>query len=212
MLTSAQFRMARALMFWTQDELSKLSGVGRGTINAVEKGTQKSQEATIEALKKTFEAHGVEFCPGGGVQKRHFNVTSIEGDGSNHTMLDDIYETLIPTGGEVLIAGLEELQERSGAQYDKLISHLDRLKKIGVTERILIQEGDTNFIAPPEWYRWLSAEFFVQGTFQLYGNKLGMVFWGQPEQVFIVEHPILANSFRGLFNFAWKNAKKVKQK
>ena len=53
-------RAPRALVGWTQRDLSAVSKVSRPTINRLENGGAAMVE-TVQALVKTYEAHGIEF-------------------------------------------------------------------------------------------------------------------------------------------------------
>lgn len=63
MITSGQIRAARALLKWSGKHLAEVSGVGFSTLMRLESadGIPSSHVKTLEALKRTFEAAGVEF-------------------------------------------------------------------------------------------------------------------------------------------------------
>ena len=63
MLSTCQIRAARALLRWSADELAKSSGIGVATIRRIEltEGVPSSNARTLERLKRTLEAAGVEF-------------------------------------------------------------------------------------------------------------------------------------------------------
>jgi ribosome-binding protein aMBF1 (putative translation factor) len=62
-----QLRMARAALDWSADELAAKAGVAISTIRRFESGKGALYE-TVEKLRRTLEAGGVEFIPenGGG--------------------------------------------------------------------------------------------------------------------------------------------------
>ena len=74
MLTSEQIRAARAMLRMEQREVSEAAGVSLPTIKRLEKGQGllKANVSTVEALRRAFEAAGVQFIPenGGGVGVR----------------------------------------------------------------------------------------------------------------------------------------------
>jgi len=63
MLDPAQIRAARALLGWTQDDLSKASGVGTATIQRMEKSNQviSGYVSTLVRLQEAFEKAGILF-------------------------------------------------------------------------------------------------------------------------------------------------------
>jgi len=63
MLDPAQIRAARALLGWTQEDLSKASGVGTATIQRMEKSSQAitGYVSTLVRLQEAFEKAGVLF-------------------------------------------------------------------------------------------------------------------------------------------------------
>lgn len=67
MVTSAQFRAARALLNWTVRDLAERAGVHRNTVTRAETEATGPGYATV-AIRQTLEAAGVEFIPenGGG--------------------------------------------------------------------------------------------------------------------------------------------------
>jgi transcriptional regulator with XRE-family HTH domain len=60
-LQPEQCRAARALLDWDQRELSRRSKVTQATIANFERGKTMPWARTLEDLRKTFEAEGIEF-------------------------------------------------------------------------------------------------------------------------------------------------------
>lgn len=58
--SAGMLRAARALVGWTQRDLSAVSKVSRPTINRLENGGA-GMVATVQTLVKTYEAQGIEF-------------------------------------------------------------------------------------------------------------------------------------------------------
>ena len=63
MITSDQIRAARALLRWSGKELAEKSGIGFSTLMRLEdlQGVPGTQVKTLDAIKKSFEAAGIEF-------------------------------------------------------------------------------------------------------------------------------------------------------
>jgi transcriptional regulator with XRE-family HTH domain len=211
MITPQQIRAARGLLDWTREELASFSEMTPKTLMGIEKGTTSPRQSNLQKLTTILENAGVEFLPGNGVRLRNEMVQVFEGDDANQRLLDDVYNTLRDTGGEVLISGLEESSSVNDLELEGLQKHLGRLIEAGISERILIKEGDTNFVAPKHWYRAVPVNYFNPVPFQTYGSKIAMILWSKPEHVVIVDHPEFAASYRSLFNFVWDHANKIKE-
>ena len=72
MISPAQCRAARGLMAWSQQDLAKRAGVGTVAIHQLESGTSQPRRATLEVVRRAFEAAGVDFIDenGGGAGVR----------------------------------------------------------------------------------------------------------------------------------------------
>ena len=68
MVLPAQCRAARALLEWSQQDLAKAAGVGVVTVHQFEAKLSEPRRATLDVIRRTFEAAGVEFIDenGGG--------------------------------------------------------------------------------------------------------------------------------------------------
>lgn len=70
MITASQCRAARALLDWSQQRLADESKIGNATIRNFEGGKSTPQHATLDVLRRCFEAAGVDFINGTGVKLR----------------------------------------------------------------------------------------------------------------------------------------------
>jgi transcriptional regulator with XRE-family HTH domain len=72
MISSAQCRAARGLIGWSQQDLANNAGIGTVAVHQLESGTSQPRRATLEVVKRAFEAAGVEFIDenGGGAGVR----------------------------------------------------------------------------------------------------------------------------------------------
>ena len=64
-ITAAQLRAARALVGWSQHDLSRASGVGRQTIADLELGTRDPKISTLNALVTALMLVGIGFVDDG---------------------------------------------------------------------------------------------------------------------------------------------------
>lgn len=204
-ITHQQIKAARSLLDWTQDDLAERCGLSKYSIVNVESGKTAPQRATLDSIIDALEAAGIEFMDGG-VRKKADSIRVLSGDDANEKLLEEIFATIKNSGEEILIFGLREPSIDNTETYNFVSGHISRIKSVGITERILIEEGDKNFIAPQEWYRWLPKKYFSPHTFQLFGNKLALINWGPPQQIIIIDNKLFADSYRNFFNFSWDNA------
>ena len=72
MITPAQCRAARGLIAWSQQDLATNANIGVVTVHQVDAGTSQPRHATLDVIKRAFEAAGVEFIDenGGGAGVR----------------------------------------------------------------------------------------------------------------------------------------------
>lgn len=206
-ITTAQIRGARGLLDWSQSELSRRTGISTTSIGNIESGHTQARESTLEVIRKSFEAGGIEFMPNSGLRMKDQMVVTLEGDTALDTLLDDMYTTLYKNGGgEVMAYGVEERLDPNSDEYRKVLEYLDRLKKANITERLIIREGDKNFVAPKEYYRWIPQEFFSPYPFYIYGEKVALLNWEPTPKIMIITSSVFAQSFVKVFDFLWSHA------
>ena len=72
MITPSQCRAARALLDWSQQQLSNAAHIGVVTVRQFEGGAAQPRPATMDVVRRALEAAGVEFIPenGGGAGVR----------------------------------------------------------------------------------------------------------------------------------------------
>ncbi len=212
--TKSQLRAALELLKWRPqaEVLAARSGVKIGTLNKylAAEGPERLGPANQAKIAKTMTLAGIEFLDTGGVQPKPV-LTVLEGDDVNNLVLDDIYYSLKDTGGEVLICGLSEIPPED-ERYADVKAHVERLQDAGITERILIEKGDTNLIAPTEWYRSLPQNNFNNAPYQIYGNKIALKNWGPPQRIIVIEDEQLAVTMRTTFNYLWDEAAPVRRR
>lgn len=58
-ISPGQTRAARALLGWSQTELAERAGVGRSTVDKLERGEGKPKADFVAAIQRAIEAAGV---------------------------------------------------------------------------------------------------------------------------------------------------------
>lgn len=124
----------------------------------------------------------------------------------------DIINILENESREILISGV---QEKTYLNQDPigLKQHLNRLRKMKCTERILVKEGETMFVEGSQTiYRQVPEQYFSPSPMFVYGNHLTLLIAGDPQHAIIIENTSLAEAYRRQFNLLWKNAKPIRRK
>lgn len=214
MITATQMRAARAMLNWSQDKLAEEAGLAKRTILSLEQGNVVPRSDTAAAIQDAFERNGVEFLPSNGLRQKEEIITVYEGDEAEEQLLNDVYETMLRQGrdSEILIYGLDETDPKENPEaYALAKAQLDRLTKAGIKERIIGREGNTNFIAPWHYYRWVPKEINFRTPLFIYGSKIALNNENPPYKSIVIENELFAETCRSLFNFAWDRAVIPKQ-
>ena len=211
MINAEQIRAARALLDWSTADLAQITGLTINGINKIEREHVNPQHETANLLQKTFEDAGIEFLTSGVKKKSHI-IQVWNDEDAGRRLLDDVYYELRDTGGICLISSATETFGERYMGRKKIDEHKARLAKCGVTERLLIKEGDTNIIGPLESYRWVPEKYFSLDIYFIYGNKLAIVVREQPVIIIIINDARMAESVGKLFNFVWDHTKPLQLK
>lgn len=205
-LSAAQVRMARALLGVSREDMEAATGVVKQTLLRVENDVVKPRDDTMEALLRYFTNMGIEFGPNDSVSRRQTNIRRFSGTHAITDLLEDVYETVKDTGGDICISSCDEdLVEKHYVVRGE--RHSVRMARIAdkIRCRALLKEGDYNFpYTTYVEYRWLPTQYFKPNTFYLYNNKLGLIeYKGSVCEVTIIESAQLAMAFRDFFEIAW---------
>jgi transcriptional regulator with XRE-family HTH domain len=206
MINAEQLRAARGLLDWKTSDLAKLSSLTVNGINKIERGYVQGRRDTMETLQRIFEEAGLEFLPGSGVRKKDRIITTHEGEGAQQNLLNDVYNTLADTGGEVLIAHVDETIAINDLSQEFLDQHIKRLKAANITERMLIRVGNHHIVTSPNDYRAIPEEYFIATPMFIYGEKLALLSWNPTPRAVILHDARFAESARRLFNYVWDKA------
>lgn len=209
MITPLQIKAARAMLDWSQDILATEAGVAKRTIVMIEQGSVGPRNDTMTAIQGAFERHGIEFLPGNGVRPRDSIIKIYEGDEAEEQLLNDIYETMLleSESKEILIYGLDEISQAENPQaYGLAKAQLERLTKAGIKERIIGREGNSHFIAPWHYYRWVPEGAGFKTPLFIYGSKIALNNDRPPYKSIVIDNELFAETCRHLFNFAWEKS------
>lgn len=204
-LSSAQVRMARALLDVSREDVETATGVAKQTLLRIEKDAAKPRDETIRILTNYFEGLGIEFYENDGVSRRETNIRRFSGPYAITDLLQDVYET-VRDGGDICISSCDEdLVEKHYAVRGE--RHSVRMARIAdkISCRALLKEGDYNFpYTSYVQYRWLPKEHYQPNTFYMYNNKIGLIeYKGSICEVTIIDSIQLTKAFRNFFEMVW---------
>lgn len=208
-LTFKQIKAARALLDWSQEDLAEASGLSCATIRKLELGNISPRDETNIALRKAFEDAGLEFIEPNGVRQRPEGITIYEGDEGARAFFDDVYETTIKTGQDVVQVWTNaDLVFKLLGDYKKV--HDDRMT--AARGRVVVRGIVTgSFSQPPALFcegRFLSRQFVDSVPFYVYGDKYAIipVVTDTDKKIIVIESRAAAIAFRAQFNSMWEKA------
>jgi len=206
MIDPTQLRAARAMLNWKTTDLAKKTGLTVNTINSIEREVVHGRKDTMDKIQAVLEEAGLEFLPDSGIRKKNRVVITYEGDTANKLLVEDLYNTLQGTGGEILVAHVDEGDSIQNLELGWLAEQIRKRKEAGITHRLLVRADDPNLIPPLDSYRCLPEEFFSSYPLYIYGPKIALVSWKPSPCVVVIEDERFAESTRKLFNFIWQYA------
>jgi transcriptional regulator with XRE-family HTH domain len=214
MITIEQIRAARGLINWSQGDLASATSLSLNAISNLEKGQSTPRTETLQQIQKSLEKAGVEFLSGMGVRLRGeiFEMEKIEGENLVTKQLDDMLNHLLETGKrEIVFNGLdnsklEKIVPGMGAVY---MDYFKKFKSLRIQQKVLLREGDMNFLAPDNHYRWIEPELFGQIPYGVYGDTTSIFLWGPPLRLVQIRNAAIAETFRQQFYALWDIAKPI---
>lgn len=205
MITPQQSRAARGFLNWTQEDLAQASGISKVSIVQFERGQSDLKSNTSRAIEAAFRQADIEFPDAFGLRLRQDNVQILKGTDALKLLWDDIFHALRDGGGEVLITNVDEKRTLE-VEPQALMDHLKRLKDNGISERLLSCEGDSCFLMPKEYYRWISKELFTFGTSTyLYADRVAFQMWRE-SIIVLIQSPDAFEAEKRRFEQLWANA------
>ncbi len=196
-VTSAQCRMARAYLNWSQQELADTAGLGLNTISSFERADRAADARTVGAILRAFQQAGLDFVDGGVVPKqvRSYLLTSYL------ELLDDIQSSM-PEGGEVLKHCVDDRRSTP-----EVVRRIAQMRDCGIRERLTISEDNEFINGPAALYRKIPAGYFASSEVVIiYANKVAFFVEGQ---ALVIVSDSLAKVFKDQFEYWWQEGKAV---
>ena len=211
MIDFRQIRAARALLNWSQADLARAAAMATSSIKNIESESSSARKETLAQIQDAFDLNGIEFFPGAGVRFKNEVVAVHDGKQATIELLDSIYlHAQASPEREVCIIGLDEAFTLETDGPSLLTNHRERLTKAGISQRILICEGDTRICNAPEWYRCLPRQYFTRiAPIYIYGDRIAVHSGSLRRRTIIIEARPLAQHMRILFSLLWESASKA---
>ncbi len=201
-LTPAQCRAARALLNWSQPDLSKRCGVHVQTISNFEHEKGSPTKNTLKIIMDALEREGVLFLEDGLI-RRSTSIYEIQGENWWLSVLNDVYQTFIDIeGAEVLLFCADD--KKSPPEVNQMWK---KIRDSGVRMRQLVQEGNKYLIGPPDEYRWIPKKYFENHVTMVYGDKVCLCAENNTKAV-VFRDCLQAKTMRNIFNLLWDKLEK----
>ncbi|NDE90640.1 MAG: XRE family transcriptional regulator [Alphaproteobacteria bacterium] len=210
MATLHQIRAARALLGWTQAELARAAKLSLAAVNNLERDASNPRLRTLAQIQSALESHGVEFQNGPGVRLRSevFSTTTFDTGDVYAQLFKDILHTCVTQASASACYMNVKDTDFIGNSPESFKQSARDLRRLGLHERVLVEEGDSNLMFPPDTthYRWLPKSFFGVSPFVVYGTKMAILLWGPPARAIVIESPSVAASYARQFEFFWQQS------
>lgn len=205
-LTARQIKVARALLDWSQEDLSEACGLSIATIRKLELGFISPRHSTTSVIRETLERAGVEFLDGDGARRRAEDIVTYKGASGIRSFIDDITDTVRRSGGDVFLIC---------PVYDGLLGlctkHFEALLSLNASTTIkcLHTEVIDLCLSTPRFeHRFISRQYVDPLPFCVYGNKLALIVSGANTEVKVVVmgSTVAAQASRRQFYSMWEKA------
>lgn len=207
-LTASQCRAARALLNWSQPDLSKHCGVNVQTICAFEKDSNTPTKRTLEKITSSLEMSGVIFTEDEGVKLNKSGQFVYEGREGFEKFMEDVYDVARTQGGKICIHNSrpDNWIKWLSAEWNEMHTQRMQALKGKFTQQITTSIGEYNFISRHAEYRWIPKEMSNDQSFYAYGDRIALMnFDDNNVHIVVMHNRKLADGFRSLFDVTWKN-------
>ncbi|MEZ5902068.1 MAG: helix-turn-helix transcriptional regulator [Alphaproteobacteria bacterium] len=208
--TPSQIRAACGLVGWNGSDLAEKIGVSKQMMSSYLSGKSGLSGQNLEKIAYYFDLEGIEFTADEGVKRKTLKTKTYRGQAGFIDFMNLVYETAKDHGGEFCVSNVDEalFSEVMGKEADD--EYTEKMKNIKnkYSFKILIKEGDTNFIASDyAEYRWVAEKQFHTVPFYVFGDNLAfLIFDGEKTTVHLINNHEIADTQRAQFNLAWDGA------
>ena len=208
----SQIRAACGLAGWTATDLASRVGLSKQMMSAYLSSKSGLSTQNIQKIAHCFDMEGVEFLPNEGVRRKSLKTKTYRGQSGFVDFMNFVYETARDHGGEFCVSNVDEtiFTERLGKEADD--AYMLRMKEVktNYSFKILIQEGDENFVASNyAEYRWIPKEQFHSVPFYVFGDNLAFLIFDEQTTIHLIRNAEISSAQRTQFNLSWEGAKPV---
>lgn len=206
----SQIRAACGLLDWSASDLAEKIGVSKQMMSAYLAGKSGVSTLNLEKIAHVFDTEGIEFTPEDGVKRKSLRTQTFHGQSGMIAFMGLVYKEARDHGGEFCVSNVDEtlFTESFGKEEDEIYTKRMSEIKGQYSFKVLIKEGDTNFVASEyAEYRWIPKEQFQSVPFYVFGKSLAFLIFGEQTTIHIIHNADIADAQRTQFNLAWENAK-----
>ncbi len=208
--TPSQVRAAIGLIGWSGSDLAEKVGVSKQMISNYLSGKSGMSAQNLEKIAYYIDLEGLTFTPDEGVKRKTLNTKTFRGQTGFIEFMDLVYETARDVGGEFCVSNVDEalFTEHMGQEADDDYSDRMRGIKGNYNFKILIKEGDTNFIASDyAAYKWIPEKEFQSVPFYVFGDNLAFLLFDEDVTVHLINDKKIAQAQRAQFAQSWTHAR-----
>ena len=211
-ISPRQIKAARALLDWSQDDLSEKCGISSQSIRSIEKEQTQPKQATLETIAHILDKAGVQVLPNDGVSIKGINTYRYYGTDGFRTFFDEVYEVAKNEGGDIVLYNTNPEKWRDLHGEEWMQTHIKRMDecKDNFTFRATVQE-DTSLYVGSRYgqYRWIPEKYYYEQSFYVYGDRLALLdFSDKTINIMVIKSKSFSDSFRNIFNVVWETVAK----
>ncbi|NDC56383.1 MAG: hypothetical protein EBZ69_06195 [Alphaproteobacteria bacterium] len=103
------------------------------------------------------------------------------------------------------------ISERYWLEHYKeaLIDNILRQRKLDISTRLLIEEGDNLVLIGQASYRAIPPYLFNQMPSYIYADRYATIMWGPPLRILVIQNTLLVQNFRKQFEYNYSIGKRI---
>lgn len=213
--TPRQIRAARAFLDWSVHDLGEKVGVVGTTISAIERKKISGSLSTLQKISLVLQSAGIEFLSDEGVRPAQNRIRILRGNDGLKTFYDEVYQIALD-GNPRTCAITRRIVEFRKWNSEFILMHRQRMEALNLDKKG--QRGrylypSTHLDNIPVNYeepRYIPASSFPDISLHIHGDRIATIEISEGGiEVIITENPVVADSFRKLFDMIWVGSSKT---